>query len=379
MIKFTTKLAMTSIAIMTAFNAQADMRINGFANLTGGIASSDDSLYGYDDNISFSSQSLFAIQVSADINSKMTATGQLVARGNEDFQAGFEWAYISYEISDNSSISAGRLRLPLFRYSASLDVGYSYHWVVAPQSIYDVTFNNIDGVRYDYSGYTGDLEYLFQVTAGKIDTAFTLGGSPGNLTVNNVISLTGDFTYNNWKFRGVFAQGETTFDINDLAPVFDQLGQISPTISDSLDANEDNGIFYGGSVEYDAFDWFVAAEYTAVEVEDSFYPDEDNYYITAGIRTGKWTPFITYEVGEANKAPKFLDQVSSVPAPFQPAVTQILVGVQQNVASEDSTLSLGARYDLGTNVALKADISRNTNEVDDTDRTLVRFSVNYVF
>ncbi|MDT0581231.1 MULTISPECIES: topoisomerase IV [Alteromonadaceae] len=379
MIKFNSKLAVVATAVIATFQAQADVRINGFANLTGGITSSDDTLYGYEDRLDFSSQSLFAIQVSGDINSRTTATGQVVARGSNDFSADFEWAYLTYEISDKTSISGGRLRMPLFRYSASLDVGYSYHWVAAPQSVYNVPFNNIEGVRLDYSDYSGDLEYTFQATTGTIDNEFTLGGASANLNVENVVVLTGDFTYNNWKFRGVYATGKATFDIPTLAPTIGQLEQLAPDLASTLDANDDTGVFYGASIEYDTFNWFVAAEFTGVEIEQSFYPDELNYYVTAGIRTGKWTPFITYEKSDLNNPPKFLDEVAAAPAPFQPALTQIVVGVQQLALAEESTVSVGARYDLDTNLALKADITRNTNDLDDTDRTLLRFAVNYVF
>ena len=111
--------AMSALALAVSSTANAEIRINGFANLVGGITSSDDSLYGFDEDINFSEQSLFAIQVSGDINERMTATGQLVARGSDDYNADFEWAYLTYAATDNVSVSAGRLRMPLFKYSAS--------------------------------------------------------------------------------------------------------------------------------------------------------------------------------------------------------------------------------------------------------------------
>lgn len=379
MSKLNKNLSIVAIAILATFQAQADIRINGFANFTGGVTGSDDSLYDYNEDISFDAQSLFAVQVSGDINDRMTATGQLVARGSNDYSAEFEWAYITYQTSDNTSISAGRLRLPLFRYSASLDVGYSYHWVVAPQSVYAVPFNNIDGARFDYSGYTGDLEYTFQVTAGNIKNDFTLAGESADLAVDNVVAITGDFAYNNWKFRGVYATGKVTLDVPVLDPAFAALGQISASLSDKLSASEDSGIFYGGSIEYDVYDWFVAAEFTGVEIEESFYPDESNFYVTAGIRSGKWTPFITYEKSDLNNGPKFLSEISGFPAAFQPGVTQLLVGIQQPAVSEDNTVSVGFRYDLDTNVALKADVSKRSNDIVDDEDTLLRFAVNYVF
>lgn len=373
------QLSIVATSMMVASHAHADLRINGFANFTGGITSSEDSLYGYDDKISFAEQSLFAVQVSADINDKMTATGQIVARGADDFNADFEWAYISYQATDNTSFSAGRLRMPLFRYSASLDVGYSYHWVVAPQSIYDVPYNNIDGIRIDHSGYAGDWEYTFQLALGQIKNDFMLGGQPGQLNIDNVAVFNGELGYENWKFRGVYASGKTSFDIPAINPALAQLSQLSPDLGSKLAALDDTGTFIGGSIEYDNFNWFVAAEYTIIEIEDSFYPDETNYYVTAGIRSGKWTPFITYEKSDLNNDPKFVGDIAGFPAPLQVPLTQLVVGIQQGVVSEDSTLSLGVRYDYDTNIALKADITNSSNDIVDDEDALLRFAINYVF
>lgn len=369
------------IAALTAstFTAQAEVRINGFANLTGGITSSDDSLYGFDDRVSFSEQSLFAVQISGDINDKMTATGQIVSRGNNDFDASFDWAYITYAATENTSVSAGRIRMPLFQYSASLDVAYSYHWLVAPSSVYDVPFNNIDGVRVDHSGYAGDWEYAFQMTLGQVNSDFTLGGQPGNLNIDNVALFSGELVYESWKFRSVYGVGKTTFDVAAINAALAQLGQISADLSSTLAAVDDSSTFVGASIAYDNFNWFVSAEYTVIEIEESFYPKDASYYVTAGFRSGKWTPFITYESANQNREPKFVDQISGFPEPFQGPLTQLVVGVQQGVISENSTMSIGVRYDYDTGVALKADISKRTNDLNDDENTLLRFAINYVF
>ena len=79
-----------ALACAATFTANAEVRINGFANLIAGVTSSEDTLYGYDDKISFSEESLFAIQISGDVNDKITATGQLVARGADDYDPDFE-------------------------------------------------------------------------------------------------------------------------------------------------------------------------------------------------------------------------------------------------------------------------------------------------
>lgn len=377
-----TTLTLFALGCATAFSANAEIRINGFANLVAGITSSEDALYGYDDSVSFSDESLFAIQISGDINDKMTATGQIVAKGNNDYQADFEWAYISYQATDNLSMSAGRLRVPLFRYSASKDVGYSYHWVNAPRAVYDVPFNNLEGFRLDYNNYAGDWEYGFQLAAGTINSSIDVSdGLGGEETVDfnakNAAVFTAEATYEWFKIRAVAGRGTSNFQPAVLEASF---AQLPANIADSLRIDDDSSTFYGLGVEIDQFDWFISAEITEVNIEESFSPKDTAYYVTAGIRTGKFTPSITYEVLDGDADIRFLDQVAALPEPFQAPVGAAVTGIQQAFAAKYDVLTLGLRYDMDTNVALKADISKYSDDLDDSaDATLVRLAVNYVF
>ena len=142
-----TKIAILSMAGLMAAPAFADVQINGFANLIGGMTlDSDEAVYGYDDDFNFDPASVFGLQVRGDVSDKLSATAQVVGRGSEDYDAEFEWAYMTYALSNTTNISAGRMRVPLFKYSSSLDIGYSYHWLTPPYAVYGLDFNNIDGV-----------------------------------------------------------------------------------------------------------------------------------------------------------------------------------------------------------------------------------------
>jgi hypothetical protein len=374
-------LTITALACAATFSANAEVRINGFANLVGGITSSDDSLYGYDDQVSFSSESLFAVQVSGDINDKMTATAQVVARGTTDYDADFEWAYMTYQATYNTSISAGRLRLPLFKYSASKDVGYSYHWVTAPRAVYDVSFNNLDGFRVDYSNYSGDWEYNLQGALGTFGTDLNTAVGPARLEGDSVILLSAEAVYNYFKARAVYVSAKVTLANETIDGTVDTLRQAGITsLANNLSFNDDTGTFIGLGVEYDTFDWFIGAEWTEIDIEETFNPKNTAFYVTAGFRTGKWTPSITYEKLDGNNGYKFLDQVAALPEAVQPTATAVTVGLQMPFVEEFSVVSLGIRYDLDTNVALKADISKYSDDVDSAaDANLLRFAVNYVF
>lgn len=385
------KLLVLSVAAL--FNTaivHAEVRINGFANLIGGMTSSDDSLFGYDDTISFKPESLFAIQVSGDINSKMTATGQLVARGNNDYDPDFEWAYMTFAASDNLSISAGRLRLPLFSYSASKDVGYSYHWINAPESVYNVPFNNLDGVRMDYATYAGDWEYNASLSAG------TFSGAAFGSQVNgeNVIVLSVEAAYEWFKIRGVAGTGKTTIDLGSsdrvdvlqLAGGLDQMSALGfIDLADGLQLENDTGKFFGLSAQVDKFDWFVSAEITSIDVAESFLAKNVAYYVTAGMRSGAWTPSVTYEKSKTDDELKFNSGIAQISAAALPdsakqGLIGVVVGSQLFTMSESSVLSATVRYDYDTNVAFKVDVSKYSDDLNDAnDATLVRFGVNYVF
>jgi hypothetical protein len=420
-------ITIATLCASASMTAQAEVRINGFANFIGGMAESDKSLFGYNDKVSFSEESLMAIQISGDVNDKMTATGQIVARADNDYDPKFEWAYISYAATDNLSISAGRLRMPLFSYSASLDVGYSYHWIAAPDSVYNVPFNNIEGMRFDYANYSGDWEYSVSATAG----AFSGPAFGTEITGDNVVLISAEATYDWFKIRGVAGTAKTSLDIaasnnNTISAGADGLTLLSAfgfgDLANSLQWQDDTGSFYGLSLGVDKFDWFVSAEMTQIDVAQTFIAKTDAFYITAGIRTGKWTPSVTYEKSTSDFQNKFQGQVdqmlstqfsepqiaafagtsigmlvdqgvqAQVGAPLtalpaemaSPIITgalndNIVQGLLSSTVGDSSVLSATLRYDYDTNIAVKVDITKQTNELSDTDVTLVRFGVNYVF
>ncbi|MDP5032955.1 topoisomerase IV [Paraglaciecola sp.] len=371
------KLILIGSLSLLATSVQAELRINGFANLIGGITSSDDSMYGYDDDFSFTSESLFAVQVSGDINSKMTATGQIVARGKNDYEPDFEWAYITYQATDNLSVSAGRIRQPLFRYSTSSDVGYSYHWVNSPRVIYDVPTQNMDGVRFDYSGYSGDWEYNMQLGLGSFSGDF-LGNK---LAADNLLIASAELSRDWFKVRGVYGVTKVSTTGPELTMALDVIRSLGlPEFANDLASDKDTGTFTGVGMEVDKFDWFIMAEYTITEAKETFVPKTVSYYLSAGMRAGKWTPSVTYEKKDSANQPKFTDRLIGLPAEPLAIATQIGVGLQLGSMEEYSVTSVGVRYDLDTNVALKADVSKRSDDLDDTrDATAVRFAINYIF
>jgi len=384
------------MAGLLAAPAMADVQINGFANLIGGMTLSDgETVYDYDDDFSFDPASVFGLQVRGEVSDKLSATAQVVGRGRDDYDADFEWAYMTYALSNNTNISAGRLRMPLFKYSASLDVGYSYHWLTPPDAVYGIDFNNIDGVRVDYSNYAGDWEYGAQLTAGRVETNTTISGTPALLELENVVAVSVEATRDWFSVRSLIARGKTSAQNAEFDGFVAGLGQFAPFVptagaaAEGFSVNEDTGTFFEVAVDIDKYDWFVGAEFTQTEVDGSVIADNKAYYITAGLRLGKFTPHITYEVEEADNADQ-LALVAGLPSTIMTgdAVTDATyaglvqaaggIAAQQNL--DVSAVTAGLRYDVEPGFALKVDVTWYSDDLNDAnDATLLKVGANYTF
>lgn len=391
-----TKLALLSIASVMSASSFADVQINGFANLIGGMTLDDnESVYDYDSDFNFDPASVFGLQVRGEVSEKLSATAQLVGRGRDDYSADFEWAYMTYALNNTTNISAGRLRMPLFKYSASLDVGYSYHWLTPPDSVYGIDFNNIDGVRIDYSNYSGDWEYGAQFTTGRVKADTTISGTPAALELENVVALSFEVTRDWFSARTLVARGKTSaanveFDtFIDGVAAFGAFIPSASTAAAGFSVDEDTGTFFEVAVDIDKYDWFVGAEYTQTEVDGSVIADNKAWYVTAGMRFGKFTPHITYEREEADNSAQ-LGLVAALPSTIATgdAVTdatwagvyQIASGIAAQQDLDVDAVTAGLRYDVEPGFALKADVTWYADQLNDAnDATLLRVGLNYTF
>lgn len=391
-----TKLATLALAGLLATPVMADIQINGFANLVAGMTLDDDeTLYGYDSDFNFDPASVFGLQVRGDISDRLSATAQLVGRGSEDYDADFEWAYMTYVVNNNISISAGRLRLPLFKYSASLDVGYSYHWITPPNAVYGIDYNNLDGVRIDYQNYAGDWEYGAQVTLGRSEEETVIGGTPADLELKNIVTFSVEVARDWFSARSLVGTGKVTAtnaDFDNFITGFSSLNAVvngAARAADRLSVNDDSGSFFEIAMDIDKYDWFVGAEYTRVEVEDSIIATNDAWYVTAGMRFGKFTPHITYEVEEGDISDR-VGYLSGLPATVDSGSaaidgswSQVIQAAQGLVAQQEndvSAITVGLRYDVEPGFALKTGVTWFSDDLNDlNDATLLRVAANYTF
>jgi hypothetical protein len=359
-------LAATITALMFASAAQAQsVQITGFGQIVAGTVTDGQSMpgTGYDTDWDFKDESLFALQVRGDLNDQWSATAQIVARGREDFEPDFSWAYVAWKHENGLAAKFGRQRVPFFRYSDFLEVGYAYPWLRPPHAAYNATFANFDGASASYSFGTGDWYSSVGVVGGKNEEDnLVISGLPASQELGSIMGVYADTTYGDWlTLRASYLQGDVTVDADALAPLLGALrGNGFANVAEALDFTEDRGRFYGLAGEVNHGNWLAIAEYTYTEIPDSYYGDRTQYYVTGGYRLGAFMPNVTWGRRDNDAKPEIVALLPNV-APLA-GLRAATAGVVQSEKLDATYWSYGLRWDVANNVALKADYTRYTND-----------------
>ncbi len=375
-----------------SFSTHADIRFNGFASIVvGQTLDSDETYEGYNNDMSFRNESLFALQAMADLGDGLSATAQIVSEGSDDFDTKFSWAYISYEATDYTTLRAGRLRLPFYLYSDYLDVGYAYPWVRPSQAMYNLPFSNYDGVSILHNKLLGEWDFTFNFIAGELEDTFFEDTFPTRGTLNNMYGLATTFS-REW-FSGYFTYiaGEVEIPVGpveDFAGLAQLLGA-SPAAVSELRMDGDTGTFIGGGFNIDYENWSIIGEYSSNGTDNSFRQEKNKAgYLSVGYRVNfKFMPYVSVESFEADANTSIAAGMPNVVIPpvgtqFDgfplPAATSALVnGINQD---EYSITSVGFRYDFHPAAAFKVQYSAVDNDLDDSqDADVISAAIDIVF
>lgn len=279
---------------------QGEHRFNGFGTVGFTHLSGEDDGRSYgiqgqtNDSWRGDQLSKFGAQLSYGITDTLGVTVQATAKAQQDeWKANLEWAYLSLQANDQLMLRAGRLRSPVYMYSESLDVGYSYPWLRLPDEVYSqVQVTNYEGVD---AVYTVPLSYgsvTFQVAGGQAknrdyyayDEQFDI--DYGKLFGASVSLATNDF--------GMLRIGYVEADITtDISGTVDVGGGTMRTLS-LLDLDKEKGKFTSIGYQYDNGTWVSSNEWTSRMIENDDMEAIDSFYLMGGRRFGDFLPHVTY-------------------------------------------------------------------------------------
>ena len=335
--------------------AEAQIRISGFGQIVGSQQGGDGNYptLGYtDDDLDFRTESTFAVQVSGDLNDQFSATAQVLARGSDDFDPEFAWAYLSWQANDSLSFKAGRQRIPFFVYSDYLDVGYAYPWIRPSQSTYYFAIQNYDGISGSWTQYSGDWSHRVELHIGRYNGDLFLAGQRADGEILGLAFGLWEATYDDWlTLRAAYGQGDISIVSPVTQPLFDGLGAAGLLeLREQLDASEDQAQFTGLAINIDRGNWLAGIEATRVEIADAFSADTDQLFIHAGYRFGNLMPFVTYSTRDVDPRSEIFALIpAALPAPLAGAIRGLVLSEER----DETYNSVGLRWDFMKNVAFK--------------------------
>ncbi len=305
------------------------------------------------------------LQADIGINNWLSFTGQGLVRHDADDQYGAElaWAFAKAKINDQLSVRVGRIGLPAFMISDYRNVGYANTFLRPPVEMYSqVPFNSLDGIDATWQQSFGDTTVTGQLAYGRTsaDVAVGLRVKGKEMSAFNLVAEHGPFTARIGRVDArITITGSSSLNalIGGLRGASTALRQPQLAVmADELDATDKKASFTSVGL---GMDWnnIVAQSEFAKRKTDSYVNDTTSWYLMGGYRFGKVLPYVIHgklaiDGHPANVIPAGIPALAALRAG---ASGLPYYGIGQG---EQSTTSVGVRWDFHSSMALKAQIDR---------------------
>ena len=340
-----------SLALLAVINsAQSSVQINnnirldGFLSVGAGVLSdSDVEIADYDEDVSFSPDSIIGLQLTSRINDSTDATVQLVSRGSETFETEAAWAYLTYHANPKTSIRFGRLRTPHFYYSDFLEVGYAYHWIRPPTDVYRLDIvSSLNGVdvtrRFNMGQHNGYLQAFFGRVKRPFDVTDPLTGNQQtiNLELENFVGLVAGLEIGQVDTRISAQSVDVNFESPNGTVLFDG----------------DRATFYDIAASWNPSKLGFITEYNIINFDSPFIPDDTAYMLGATYQLNALTPHLTFtgRDSDTNGPNNGSDSIIAGVRYDYDVNSAIKFEIQHSEVSEDGSTQSGQLYSVAVDV-----------------------------
>lgn len=388
----------------------APFRLSGFGSL-GAVYSSGDNYFQRDltqpntfaDDWSWKVDSLLGVQFDAALQPKISATAQLVLkeRADNNFAESLDWAFLRYRPNQEWMLRAGRLGLDVYLLSDYRNVGFAYLWARPPTEFYGpLVLTDFDGADASYSRRMegGTLRFKLFGGASKPIVAYS---TDDNLTLDFRPVWGASLAFESERWRTQLAFVRVRFE-SEIAAAEELLAALrnpalapawaeAAALADELKAEGKHLGFYSAGIAYDDSRWVIQSELGYLRSEWAALRSIVSAYVSSGRRFDAVTPYIVLAIARP------VGDTVGVPPPAvsgDPTIDTVYGGAQvyaNSIQVDQHTLSLGSRWDVRQNVAVKLQWDRTWIEdgggalwfskpgTDSGDKTSDLFSLNVNF
>ena len=278
---------------------QGEYQFNGFGTVgithMGGESDLDYGIQGQtNDGWRGDQLSKLAVQLRYGITDTLSVTGQLGTKPTQDsWGSGTGNLSLGWAACDNRPLCGGRLGTPIYMYSETLNVGFSYPWLRLPEEVYSlVQLTSHDGgdVLYNRSTDIGTLS--FQVAGGQaIKRDHYALDDMQELDYRDVFATNLALSTDNFgTFRVGYAEADLQITVDET--ITNVFGAQQNVVFNALDAQK--GKFSSVGHQYDNGTWLSAAEAVKLTVEHDNDAETNAFYIMGGRRFNDYLAHVTY-------------------------------------------------------------------------------------
>ena len=408
-------LSVLVVAVLVSFQAkaQSSFQFSGFATL--GLTSEKEGDIGFlrdgsqsrhpNRDLSVFPDSSAGVQLSSSFADQWRATTQVVYRDRPRYRLdeAIELAFLAYQPVSGLDLRLGRVAVDMFQLSDYRRVDYANLWARPPTEVYAwILPSALDGGDIAYS-YSKDSRF-WRIKLQYGNSEPTLEYPDGSVLIetkfNDFLAGTLTLGIDEWRMRLSYSQASPESSALDLlsgltqagalvsGPVSDEAKLLAKTFSDAEGAQ---ARYTQISVGYDNGDWLIDTEFAKITTAHAIIPTGIAGYVSIGHRFDGITPYAVYARFDSDQDlyVSDVDWSASGYQPFRDSAIAILNGVQ----IEQSSYTLGMRWDIAPKMALKAQWDRtyiekekfalwahsNDRALDDTTVDVFSFALNVVF
>ncbi len=369
-------------AALLSFNVVAadNIKFNGFASVVSGIDLKDEHADADYSNETFDNlpESRLALQMTAQLEDGMRFIGQAVARGDKDdgFVSNYEWAYFDFNVGSSGKLKAGRVRIPFYKYSDYLDVGYAYHWIKPPEAQYAINFRNADGVSYSHNFQMGSMDSNLTAMYGRYQGSLTIGGQASPGEIRNLVGFRWSLNAAANEFYASYWQGDCLIDSAVLTGVSAALAPAGVAATDVV-IDGDLCYFYGGGYKGTFGNFGLHAEAGTIDVEDAAYAQFTGGFIGGTYQMGDYLLHLTYEM--TTLAEEEYDTAPNALASTGGEITNIILGVRRDIGFSSAIKFEIHQYDTSEGYK-PARIDAAAHSLDDEySATMIKVAIDTMF
>ncbi len=290
---------------------------------------------------------------------------QLVSKYRYDgsYRPQVTWAFLKYAFTPDFQIRAGRLGYDIYPFAESRDVGYSYVWVRPPVDFFGyIYFSHLDGADLTLTHQLGNGLLKGKLFASQFNDAI-----PVVTTIPDVYTLKGDawggyldYQTPNWLFRACLVIIKPETEQTAVAMLQNALRSTQVPQAVSLAGNmgfaDKTFNFFTTGAVYDDGPFQGQLMLSRILTDTLSYPNNTAGYASLAYRIGEWTPYLVYSRIKSGRNDHVDTGLPDTP-PFDVLNAQVGLALSNNQADQ-STVSLGARYDFAPNAAFKLQVDR---------------------